>query len=102
MENYYNLLNAIEELGIDVSKHREDIAVPRKSFFRYEFEEFKIDFLPVIKGLKNFMTSFNGKEIVSLYEVDIPIISYIDLLKTKETDSRDKDIDDIEHLKRKQ
>ena len=99
LENYYKLLDAFENLGIDVSKHRKGIAVPKQSFFRYEFDEYKTDFLPMIKGLGNFYTSYHRKVAVILHEVAISIISFEDLLKTKETDSRDKDIDDIDQLK---
>jgi predicted nucleotidyltransferase len=99
LENYYKLLNAFENLGIDISKHRKGIAVPKQSFFRYEFDEYKTDFLPIIKGLEDFATSYRRKATVNLHEVTIPIISLEDLLKSKETDSRDKDIDDINKLK---
>lgn len=99
LENYYKLLDAFENLGIDVSKHRKGIAVPKQSFFRYEFDEYKTDFLPIIKGLDDFVTSYRRKATVNLHEVSIPIISLEDLLKSKETDSRDKDIDDINQLK---
>ena len=101
LENYYKLLDAFENLGVDVSKHRNGIAVPKQSFFRYEFDEYKTDFLPIIKGLDDFMTSYRRKKIVNLQEVAISIISYEDLLQSKETDSRDKDIDDINQLKSK-
>ena len=99
LENYYKLLDAFEDLGIDVSKHRNGIAVPKQSFFRYEFDEYKTDFLPIIKGLDNFMTSYQRKATVNLHKVTISIISYSDLLITKKTDSRDKDIDDLNQLK---
>ena len=99
LENYYKLLDAFEDLGIDVNKHRNGIAVPKQSFFRYEFDEYKTDFLPMIKGLDDFLTSYQHKATVKLHDVAISIISLEDLLKSKETDSRDKDIDDINHLK---
>lgn len=99
LENYYKLLDAFEDLGVDVSKHRNGIAFPKQSFFRYEFDEYKTDFLPIIKGLDDFMTSYRRKEIVNIQEVTISIISFEDLLQSKETDSRDKDIDDLNHLK---
>ena len=45
------------------------------------------------------MTSYLRKKIVNLQEVAISFISYEDLLLSKETDSRDKDIDDLNHLR---
>lgn len=53
----------------------------------------------MIKGFDDFMTSYQRKVTVNLHEVAISIISYEDLLITKETDSRDKDIDDINQLR---
>ena len=55
LENYYKLLDAFEDQGIEVDQHRNDIAVPKQSFFRYEFDEYKTDFLPVLKGLDDFV-----------------------------------------------
>ncbi len=45
------------------------------------------------------MTSYQRKATVNLHKVTISIISYSDLLITKKTDSRDKDIDDLNQLK---
>ncbi len=61
LKNYYRLLDAIEDLGIDVMKHRNGIAVPKQSFFKFDFDEFKTDFLPIIRGLDDFNASFQQK-----------------------------------------
>jgi|JI6StandDraft_1071083.scaffolds.fasta_scaffold268257_1 predicted nucleotidyltransferase len=99
-ENYFKLLNALEDLGIDVTEYKlEKAPNPRKSFFTQEFNKLKIDFLPEIIGLKKFSPSFS-KRIISIVEgIEICTISYKDLLKSKENSSRQKDIDDINHLK---
>ena len=99
LENYYKLLDAFEDLNIDVNKHRNSVAVPKQSFFRYEFEEYKTDFLPLIKGFNDFIPSFQHKETIYLHEVAVSIISYEDLITSKRADSRDKDIEDIHQLK---
>jgi hypothetical protein len=40
-ENYYRVLSALDELGVDVSAlKQEKVPHPKKSFFRKEFEEF--------------------------------------------------------------
>lgn len=45
--NYFNLLGALEELGQDVRAYKEEQSPnPRKSFFKYEFEQFTLDLLP--------------------------------------------------------
>ena len=97
--NYFRLLNALEELGQDVSEFKEEIAPnPRKSFFKFEFENFTLDFLPELKGLKNFRLSYNEREIVRLNEIEILYISLNDLIKDKEINARPKDLNDIAEL----
>jgi len=99
-ENYYNLLHAIEELGIDVSEYKEELAPnPRKSFFTQEFDDFKIDFLPEIIGLTSFSESFSKRIISQIDGVEICTMSLEDLIKSKESTLRKKDIEDLTHLK---
>ena len=100
--NYFNLLNALEELGQDVAEFKKEQAPnPKKSFFRYDFEKFNLDLLPELKAQLKFRDSFLRKEVVSLSEIDIPFISYDDLILDKEANGRPKDITDVEHLKSK-
>lgn len=98
--NYYNLLDAIEELGIDVSEYKEELAPnPMKSFFTQEFDNFKIDFLPEIIGLNRFSESFSKRIISQIDGVEICTISFEDLVKSKESTFRQKDTDDLVQLK---
>lgn len=100
-ENYYNLLNALEELGIVVSKFREDTSPdPKNSFFRYDLEEYSLDILPVIKAPIRFWDAFRRKEHFYFDGVEISFIGLEDLLKDKEVSARPKDINDVENLKR--
>ena len=99
--NYFKLLNALEELGQDVTRFKaEQMPNPRKSFFRYEFEQFTLDLLPELKSPLKFSASFIKREVAVLNEIDIPFISYNDLVADKEGNARPKDIIDIEELKR--
>ncbi|GAA4394358.1 hypothetical protein GCM10023187_00060 [Nibrella viscosa] len=98
-DNYFKLLDALEDLGQDVSKFKEEQTPnPKRSFFRYEFETFTLDFLPEVKAPLNFRSSFNKKEIVTLNDTEIPFISYEDLISDKKTNARSKDIIDLEQL----
>jgi hypothetical protein len=101
-DNYFRLLDALEELGQDVEKFKKEQAPnPKKSFFKYDLDEFTLDFLPILKAKLPFQTSFKRKEIVSLEGVDIPFISYEDLIIDKKANPRQKDMEDIEYLKTK-
>ena len=99
-ENYFNLLNAFEGLGQNVTEFKQEQAPnPKKSFFKFEFDNFTADFLPELKALLKFSACFEKKEVVTLFETDIPFIGYNDLIEDKKANSRPKDISDIEELK---
>jgi hypothetical protein len=98
-ENYLKLLNALDDLGQDVSKFKEEQTPnPKTSFFRYNFEKFTLDFLPVLKASLEFRSSFSKREVVSSNDVEIPFINYEDLVLDKKANARPKDILDIEQL----
>jgi predicted nucleotidyltransferase len=98
-ENYFKLLNALGDLGQDVAKFKEEQTPnPQRSFFRYEFEKFTLDFLPELKASLKFRLSFSRREIVTLNGIEIPFISYEDLISDKKANARSKDITDIEQL----
>lgn len=100
-ENYFRLLNALEQLGKDMTVHRNATVIdPRKSFLRFELEDFTLDLLPSIKAPLRFWPSFAKRQVFSSQGNDISFISLEDLIQDKETSPRPKDLDDIEHLKR--
>ncbi|MDL2297062.1 RMD1 family protein [Bacteroidales bacterium OttesenSCG-928-B11] len=99
-ENYYKILKVIEELGVDISEFQNEIEPkPLESFFRFDLDNFSIDFLPVIKANIKFSDANKRKEIVYLKDVPVYFISFIDLLEDKLAANRKKDLDDIEKLK---
>jgi predicted nucleotidyltransferase len=98
--NYFRLLDALEELGQDISQFKaEKSPNPKKSFFRLEYDKFTVDFLPELPGLSRFRDSFSKCEFSKIGEIEIPFISYSDLITNKQTQGRAKDIEDIEQLK---
>ncbi|QMW03454.1 hypothetical protein [Spirosoma foliorum] len=100
-ENYFKLLNALEQLGKDVTEYREDPSPdPKNSFFRLEFDDYTLDLLPRIKAPLKFNASFAKKNISQYEDIEIPFISLEDLIQDKETFPRQKDINDIEHLRK--
>ncbi|UYZ64267.1 hypothetical protein [Hymenobacter weizhouensis] len=95
-------MNALQELGQDVTAFKNEQAPsPRKSFFKYEFEDFTLDFLPQLKAPLNFTSAFANRQIVQLAGIDIPFIGYNDLLDDKMASARAKDLTDMEELKNK-
>ena len=101
-ENYYKLLDALEDLGQDMSDIRaEKSPNPKESFFRFEHEKFTVDFLPEIPGLSKFQASFKDREVSKIGNIKIPYINYKDLIANKQTQARPKDMEGIEQLKKK-
>jgi len=101
-DNYFRLLDALEELGEDVSVFRkEKTPDPDRSFFRLARPQFTLDFLPAVPGLRRFREVFNVKETTRLGDVEIPFISYEHLIINKQTLGREKDQEDIRQLKLK-
>ena len=100
-ENYYRLLNAIEQLGKDVSAYRdEEQPDPKNAFFKLAFDDYTLDFLPKIKAPLRFRSSFRKREIFQSDGVDISFISLAELIQDKSVNPRPKDIDDIQHLRK--
>lgn len=98
--NYFKLLRALEALGQDVRAfHQEQAPNPRQSFFKYEFEQFTLDLLPQLKGTLSFGASYQTREVLTLQDVVIPLISLDDLLTDKAATARPKDLIDIAQLK---
>lgn len=100
--NYFKVLKVLKELGQDVAKfENEQSPTPKKSFFRYEFEQFTLDLLPELKASLKFGDSFRNRETIAFCGIEVPFLNLDDLLADKAANARPKDIVDIEHLKAK-
>lgn len=100
-ENYFNILNVMEDLGQDITEFKnEQSPDPRKSFFKLDFEDFTLDILPEIKANIKFFDANQRKETVELNETQIHFINYTDLIEDKQAAGRKKDLEDIEQLKK--
>ena len=100
-ENYFNILEVIEALGIDIAQYKnEQNPNPLVSFFRFDFEDFTIDILPKIKAGIKFSDANKRKETIELEKTKIHYMSYFDLIEDKMATARKKDLEDIEQLKK--
>ena len=92
----------MQDLGQDVEKFKEEATPdPKNSFFRFELQNFTIDFLPYLKGLNSFRKSFANRDFVTLQDVEISFLSLDDLIADKSAQSRPKDLEDIKELKKR-
>ena len=100
-ENYYKIIKALKSLGRDMSAFEiESAPNPKKAYLNFDFEKFKIDLLPEILGLESFSKSYSNKSRSKIQDLEINIISLEDLILSKQATGRQKDIDDIENLKK--
>ncbi len=93
------MLRALEVLGVEVQTIRSEKSPnPKKSFLRYEFDLFKIDFLPTVPGLDSFSKAHRNRVVSIIDENEIHIMSKSDLIRSKENIARSKDLDDLKNL----
>ena len=101
-QNYFSLLKSLADLGQDVSLFQKEKAPqPKKSFFRFDIEQFTLDFLPNLKAPLSFRSSYNKKESIEIGDIKIFFICYEDLLTDKAATGRQKDLRDIDELKQR-
>lgn len=99
-DNYFKLLKALSELGQDVTDFIEEQSPsPLKSYFKFDLDEFTLDFLPKLKGATKFTQAYEKKEITTIGGVEIQFIGIDELLQDKAANSRLKDVADIKQLK---
>jgi predicted nucleotidyltransferase len=102
-DNFVRLINAIGELHPALRVDLDQIVFdPEKTFIKFHLDAFHFDFLPNIVAfyLKDFNKCYKNKEIGEIDGVPINILSKNDLLLDKEKLGRDKDLVDIENLKK--
>ena len=74
-ENYFTVLDVLQELGQDVSQLKTEKAPdPKRSFFRLDREEFTIDLLPEVPGLSRFRSSYNRRIESKSGEIVVPMV----------------------------
>ena len=99
-KNYVQMIKALEELKIDVSRLKdEQIVDPKKSFLRYTLDDCTLDLLPQIKAPIRFRDAYTRKSDFNRNGFEMTVIGVEDLITDKEASSRPKDLVDIAHLR---
>lgn len=99
--NYFKVLAVMKDLGQDVNSFMEEPHPdPSSSFFKLDFEDFTLDFLPSIKANITFPTADGRKETIEIEQVPIHFMGYRDLIEDKNATARNKDLSDIMQLKK--
>lgn len=101
--NFIKLINAISIISPELKDELDKLVFdPKKTFIKFHQDEFHFDFLPELVAFyhKDFKRCYSNKEVGEIEGVQINIISKEDLLLDKEKLGRDKDLADIENLKK--
>lgn len=100
-QNYFSILNALKDLGQDVSAFEAEQAPnPKKSFFKFEFSDFTLDFLPKLANDVSFSDLFQRRELLNVEGIEISFLGYEDLIINKKFTARAKDLNDIKELEK--
>ena len=100
-ENFWFLLNALEELEINIESLRNIVFDPKKTFLKIPHKNFHTDFLPQMSGLRPYRECKADAIKQILDGNEIHIISLNDLLSNKKAIAREIDLKDIEALEQK-
>jgi hypothetical protein len=99
--NYFKVLKVMKDLGQDIAEfEKETKPNPRESFFKIEFSNFYLDFLPEIRLKIKFSEAYQRKETIVFEDVLFDLINFSDLINDKEISGRKKDLEDIEQLRK--
>ncbi|MFT4202737.1 MAG: nucleotidyltransferase [Chitinophagaceae bacterium] len=101
-KNSEKLLDAINEFGYDTSI-LEGVYLRGNDVVKLQDEDFslrKIEILADVSGLYDFDDAYTRKETLETQGVTFYFLSYEDLLKTKASSMRVKDMEDIKYLER--
>lgn len=101
-DNYFNLIKVIQALGQNIEGFKNERSPnPRRSFFKLNFEDFTLDFLPEIRANIKFRDANNRKETVEIDGTAVLFLNISDLITDKKATGRKKDLEDIEQLKKR-
>lgn len=98
-ENYLKLISAFKAFGLSVFDMNEEnfLSNPALDVFTFGRPPVSIDILTSVKGLE-FAECFQNASFVKADNLQVRLIEYRDLKKSKQASGRPKDIDDLDNL----
>lgn len=99
-ENAQRVVRALTKFGVPLINIREKDFETEGIIFQIGVAPRRIDIITTIDGV-DFKSAYSRKEIVSVEELSIPVLSLEDLIKNKESTGREKDVLDAKMLRKK-
>ena len=97
-ENCQKLIESLSNIGAGIAKELTPNEILKTKVFMFA-DMIKVDIFTETYGVKNFNEVYKRSKEVNFEGIKIPVISYKDFLKTKNTD-RPKDKEDLKILKK--
>jgi hypothetical protein len=94
------VLGALREFGFPVTEEDLALFLAPRSIVELGREPLKLQIMNTISGVR-FDDAYRNRQMVSLEGLDVPFISFEDLLTNKSATGRGKDRVDVEELKRR-
>jgi predicted nucleotidyltransferase len=99
--NFSQLILALKSIGVDDERLNLIVFDPNKTYLRIPQLGFRTEFLPKIEGVNSYPTARKSAVKTQLDGVDVFILGYDDLLKSKIAVNRDVDQLDVKELEKR-
>lgn len=101
IENYFKLLKAIREAGVDTSSLDQETFNPKNAFFRFVIQEVKLEFLCSIPGKFTYRDASLASVKTKIKGLTLKVINRNHLIENKTAANRPIDRLDVEELKKR-
>jgi hypothetical protein len=96
-ENAARLVEALREFGFAMPALTSELFLEEDNLIRMGVPPLRIDILTSIPGV-NFKESFARRKVITVSDLEIPLISLQDLKANKRATGRRQDLTDVDHL----
>ena len=95
--NAGRIVEALKEFGFGTSDLQPSLFLVEDKVVRMGVPPLRIDILTSIEGVQ-FDDCFNKRQVISIGDLDLPVISLADLKANKKASGRHQDLTDLDHL----
>ncbi|NOR46314.1 MAG: hypothetical protein GQ534_12070 [Candidatus Delongbacteria bacterium] len=98
-ENAKKIIKSLAKFGAPMSDIKAEDFEKQGIIYQIGVVPRRIDIITEIDGV-DFDIAYLNKKIVNIQDISVPILSYDDLIKNKESTGREKDVLDVKMLKK--
>jgi hypothetical protein len=98
-ENAKKVTKVLKDFGCNIEALNDDLFIDPKNIIRLGIPPYRIEIITSVSGI-NFEDSYVGRITKDIDGIEVDFISRKDLITNKKAAGRNKDLDDIENLKK--